>query len=120
MGPEPAALLDHPPGHEVGVPVLLGDVMIDVPKGILQRGLRQVSDSSITVEALVHKVLPIAQPILSEELWLTVIGIPATMPDPATEEKVLPRDEIRIGRIGLGQDLANLFPQPRRHPLIRI
>ena len=116
---ESLPLLDHALGHEIGVPILLGDIMVDVSKRILKGRLPEIPDLSVAVKALVNQFLPITKPALLEQLRLAIIGIPAAMPDPSPEEEVFSRDKVGI-RTSTTDDLPNFFLQLGSHPFIRI
>src|SRR6267143_4565316 len=120
MGGEPPALLRHATGHQVGVAILFRHVVRDVPKRILQRGTLEKPDRPVTIKTLMNKFVAITKPFLSKQLRLPIIGIPAAMFDPPTQEIVLPRHEVRIRFRSTVEHLPNLFPQLWRHPLIAI
>ena len=82
-GIEPPALLHHTTSHQVGVTILLRHIMVDVPKGILQRGALEKADRPIAIETLMDQFFAITKPFLSKQLWLPIVGVPAAMFDPS-------------------------------------
>src|SRR6185295_5175840 len=96
MGGEPPALFCHATGHQIGVAILLRDIMIDVSKGILQRGTLEKPDRPIAIEAFMDEFFSITKPSLSKQLRLPIIGIPAAMFDPPAQKIVLSWDKVGI------------------------
>src|SRR6185295_6391078 len=72
-------LLHHSTSHEIGVPIHFLQVMIQVPEWILQDMLLEISGDAVQFEPFVDQVIPIPHSVLSEQLGLPVIGIPAPM-----------------------------------------
>src|SRR2546427_9219177 len=80
----------------------------------------QVISPAHHVEAFMQKVIPVPQTVLVEKLWLTVVRVPAAVPDPASQEKILPRHKERISPWAAGELGPNLFAQLVRRALVGI
>src|SRR5687768_6207803 len=93
-------LLHHPLGHEIGISIHFGQIVIDVSKWILQRRSLEIPDRSIYIEAFMDQFITVAQAVLTKQLGLTVIGIPAAVANPAPEKVIFARHEIGVGCLG--------------------
>src|SRR2546427_1838200 len=80
----------------------------------------QVISPAHHVEAFMQKVIPVPQTVLVEKLWLTVVRVPAAVPDPASQEKILPRHKERISPWATCELGPNLFAQLVRRALVGI
>src|SRR5262245_53986594 len=80
--PKPPTLLDHSASHQVRIPVHLRQVVIDIPKRVLQDVRLEIPDPSVHLKPFVNQFFAIAQTALSKELRLAIIRIPAAMADP--------------------------------------
>src|SRR5205807_6951671 len=80
----------------------------------------QVINPTRHVEALMHEVVPVPEPVLVEKLRLPVVRVPAAVPDPPTQEKILPRHEERIGTGAAGKFASNFFAQLVRYALVGV
>src|SRR5207245_3882495 len=87
----------------------LPEILAKIAKRVLQDMAAQIINPTGHVEALVHEVLPVPEPVLVEKLRLPVIRVPAAVPDPATQEKILPRHEERIGAGAAGKVELHVF-----------
>src|SRR2546430_11473607 len=98
--------------HQSGVTLQLcrGDFH-GVP-GILQDMLVEVAKSPVQCVTLVHQLLVVAQLRSIEHLGRGIIGIPAAMPHPVTEEMASARNVIGV-ELRRGQFTANLGGQLR-------
>src|SRR5439155_283591 len=67
-----------------------------------------------------HEVIPVPQPVLVEKLRLAVVRVPTAVPDPASQEKILPRHKERISPWATCELGPNLFAQLVRRALVGI
>src|SRR4051794_21081502 len=94
--------------------------MIDVSKRILQRGTLKKPDRPVTVETFMNQFFTITKAVLSKQLRLPIIGIPAAMFDPSTQKIVFPGYKIGIRTRSTIKHQSNLFLQLGGHPLIAV
>src|SRR5437016_1936460 len=92
--------------------------MIDVSKRILQRGTLKKPDRPVTVEAFMNQFFTITKAVLSKQLRLPIIGIPAAMFDPSTQKIILPGHKVGIRTRSTIKHQSNLFLQLWGHSLI--
>src|SRR5262245_59779015 len=109
MGRKPIAVLDHALGHQIGVPVLFRNVMVDIPKWILQDWPPKMTDCAIAIKTFVHELLAIPKPALPEQLRLAIVGIPSAMANPPSEKEVLSWDKVGVRFRPSFEHLPNLF-----------
>ena len=120
MHMEPPSTGSHLLCHERRVATHLPQILAEVAERVLQDMAAQVISPAHHVEAFMHKVIPIAQPVLVEKLRLAVVRVPATVPDPASQEKILPRHKERISPWPAGELGLNLLAQLVRRALVGI
>src|SRR5213594_1477450 len=80
----------------------------------------QVISPAHHVEAFMHEVIPVPETVLVEELWLAVVRVPAAVPDPASQEKILPRHKERISPWATCEFGPNLLAELVRRALVGI
>src|SRR5207302_4165066 len=120
MHMEPPSTGSHLLCHERRVATHLPQILAEAAERVLQDMAAQVISPAHHVEAFMHKVIPIAQPVLVEKLRLAVVRVPATVPDPASQEKILPRHKERISSWAAGELGLNLLAQLVRRAFISI
>src|SRR6185295_13631847 len=87
------ALLRHTSGHQIRIAILFRHVVIDVSKRILQGGTLEKPDRPIAVETFMNQFFTITKAVLSKQLRLSIIRIPAAMFDPPSQKIVFSGDE---------------------------
>src|SRR5207247_4704528 len=92
----------------------------EVAERVLQDMAAQVISPAHYVEAFMHKVIPVPETVLVEKLRLAVVRVPTAVPDPASQEEILPRHKERISAWATCELGPNLFAQLVRRALIRI
>src|SRR3989442_3980181 len=80
----------------------------------------QVISPAHHVEAFMHKVIPVPQPVLVEKLRLAVVRVPTAVPDPASQEKILPRHKERISPWATCELGPNLLAELVRRALVSV
>src|SRR5512146_683169 len=94
--------------------------MVDVPERILEGRLREIADPPVAVEAFMDQLLAVAEPAFPEQLRLPIIGIPATVIDPPSQEIILSRNKVGVRLRPPREHQPNLLPQLRRHALVAV
>src|SRR5438309_10314074 len=120
MSPKPPSLLNHLSRHEVGITVHFGKIMVDVAERILQDMRLQIPGPPLQLETLVDKLLTVAHPAFSEQLGLAIIGVPAAVANPAPQEIIPPRHEVRVGLRAAFERPADFVSDFRCSPLVRV
>src|SRR5437867_9075455 len=92
----------------------------EVAERVLQDMAAQVISPAHHVEAFMHKVIPVPETVLVEKLRLAVVRVPTAVPDPASQEKILPRHKERISPWATGELGLNLLAQLVRRALVGI
>src|SRR5713226_6121852 len=80
----------------------------------------QVINLTRHVESLMYEIVAVPELVLVEELGLPVVRVPAAVPDPPAQEKILPRHEERIGAWAAGEFALNFSAQLVRHTLVGV
>src|SRR5207244_1203590 len=106
--------------HECRVAAHLPKILAKVAKRVLQDMAAQVINPTRHVEALMHEVVPVPEPVLVEKLRLPVVRVPAAVPDPPTQEKILPRHEERIAAAAAAKLAFSFSAQLVRHALVTV
>src|SRR5437867_944211 len=92
----------------------------EVAERVLQDMAAQVISPAHHVEAFMHKVIPVPETVLVEKLRLAVVRVPTAVPDPASQEKILPRHKERISPWATGELGLNLLAQLVRRALVGV
>src|SRR5438445_3579785 len=106
--------------HECRIPAHLPQIFAEVAERVLQDMAAQVINPARHVESLMHKVISVPEPVLVEKLWLPVVRVPAAVPDPPAQKKILPRHKERIGAWAASKFALNFFAQLARHTLVGV
>src|SRR3989475_11355160 len=80
----------------------------------------QVISPAHHVEAFMHKVIPVPETVLVEKLRLAVVRVPTAVPDPASQEKILPWHKKRISTWAACKLGLNLLAQLVRRALVGV
>src|SRR2546422_8012975 len=97
--------------HDCRVAAHLPQILAEVAERVLQDMAAQIISPAHHVEAFMHKVIPVPQSVLVEKLWLAVVRVPTAVPDPASQEKILPRHKERISTWATSELGLNLLAQ---------
>src|SRR6058998_426047 len=80
----------------------------------------QVISPAHHVEAFMHKVIPVPETVLVEKLRLAVVRVPTAVPDPASQEEILPRHKERISPWATCELGPNLLAELVRRALVGV
>src|SRR5207302_4221771 len=120
MHMEPPSADGHLLRHQRRVAAHLPQILAEVTERVLQDMAAQVISPAHHVEAFMYEVIPVSQPVLVEKLRLAVVRVPTAVPDPASQEKILPRHKERISPWATCEPGLNLLAQLVRRALVGI